>query len=155
LDQAVETISRTVDRGKTGKVIMSKTDEDAIREIELKFNEAWGRHDPDAMVDSLLDDAQFVTVNGAWTKSRDGFRDLMRRLHGPDGPFRASTRETPEMHVRFLGPDVAVMHTRFHIYGDVDEKERNSVGLRVVHKVDGRWRTVAVQNTDVRAGRRH
>jgi uncharacterized protein (TIGR02246 family) len=151
----VETISRTVDRGKTGKVIMSKTDEDAIREIELKFNEAWGRHDPDAMVDSLLDDAQFVTVNGAWTKSRDGFRDLMRRLHGPDGPFRASTRETPEMHVRFLAPDVAVMHTRFHIYGDVDEKERNSVGLRVVHKVDGRWRTVAVQNTDVRAGRRH
>ena len=55
----------------------------------------------------------------------------------------------------FGSPDVAVMHTRFHIYGDVDEKERNSVGLRVVHKVDGRWRTVAVQNTDVRAGRRH
>jgi hypothetical protein len=25
----------------------------------------------------------------------------------------------------------------------------------VVRKVDGRWRTVAVQNTDVRAGRRH
>jgi uncharacterized protein (TIGR02246 family) len=144
-----------VDRAKTGEVIMSKTDEDAIREIELRFNEAWGRHDPEAMVESLLDDAQFVTVNGAWTRSRDGFRDLMRRLHGPDGPFRSSTRETPEMHVRFLAPDVAVMHTRFHIYGDVDEKERNSVGLRVVRKVDGRWRTVAVQNTDVRAGRRH
>jgi uncharacterized protein (TIGR02246 family) len=154
-DQAVETISRTVDRGKTGEVIMSKTDEDAIREIELRFNAAWGRHDPDGMVESLLDDAQFVTVNGAWTRTRDSFRELMRRLHGPDGPFRASTRETPEMHVRFLAPDVAVMHTRFHIYGDVDEKERNSVGLRVVRKVDGRWRTVAVQNTDVRAGRRH
>jgi hypothetical protein len=24
-----------------------------------------------------------------------------------------------------------------------------------VRKIDGRWRTVAVQNTDVRAGRRH
>jgi uncharacterized protein (TIGR02246 family) len=144
-----------VDRAKTGGVIMTKTDEDAIREIELRFNEAWGRHDPEAMVESLLDDAQFVTVNGAWTRSRDGFRDLMRRLHGPQGPFRSSTRETPEMDVRFLAPDVAVMHTRFHIYGDVDEKERNSVGLRVVRKVDGRWRTVAVQNTDVRTGRRH
>jgi uncharacterized protein (TIGR02246 family) len=121
----------------------------------LRFNEAWGRHDPEAMVESLLDDAQFVTVNGAWTKTRDGFRDLMRRLHGPTGPFRSSTRETPEMDVRFLAPDVAVMHTRFHIYGDIDEPERNSVGLRVVRKVDGRWRTAAVQNTDVRAGRRH
>jgi glyoxylase-like metal-dependent hydrolase (beta-lactamase superfamily II) len=28
-------------------------------------------------------------------------------------------------------------------------------GTRVVHKIGGRWRTVAVQNTDVRAGRRH
>jgi uncharacterized protein (TIGR02246 family) len=87
--------------------------------------------------------------------SRDGFRDLMRRLHGANGPFRSSTRETPELHVRFLGPDVAIVHTRFHIYGDVDESERTSIGTRVVRKLDGRWRTVAVQNTDLRPGRRH
>ena len=43
---------------------MTKADEDAIREIELRFNEAWGRHDADGMVESLTDDAQFVTVNG-------------------------------------------------------------------------------------------
>jgi len=49
---------------------MTKADEDAIREIELRFNEAWGRHDAGAMVESLVDDAQFVTVNGAWTKTR-------------------------------------------------------------------------------------
>jgi uncharacterized protein (TIGR02246 family) len=134
---------------------MSEADEEAIREIELRFNDAWGRHDPDGMVESLAEDAQFVTVNGAWSRTRAEFRDLMRRLHGPDGPFRSSTRETPEMHVRFLAPDVAMMHTRFHIYGDLDEAERTSIGVRVVRKLDGRWRTVAVHNTDVRAGRRH
>ena len=134
---------------------MAKADEDAIREIELRFNAAWGRHDPDGMVESLVEDAQFVTVNGACSKTRTEFRDLMRRLHGPSGPFRVSTRDTPEMHVRFLGPDVAVMHTRFHIRGDIDEAERTSIGTRVVHKLDGRWWTVAVQNTDLRAGRRH
>ena len=134
---------------------MSKADEEAIREIEKKFNEAWGRHDPDGMIESLTDDAEFVTVNGAWTKNREGFRALMQRLHGPTGPFRVSTRDTPEMHVRFLAPDIAVVHSRFHIYGDVDEPERTSIGLRVVRKVDGQWRTVAVQNTDLRAGRRH
>jgi uncharacterized protein (TIGR02246 family) len=151
-----------MNRGKTARdgireerVIVTKADEDAIREIELRFNAAWGRHDPDGMVESLVDDANFVTVNGAWTRTRDGFRDLMRRLHGPNGPFRVSTRETPELHVRFVAPDVAVMYTRFHIYGDVDEPERTSIGTRVVHKIAGRWRTVAVQNTDLRAGRRH
>jgi uncharacterized protein (TIGR02246 family) len=134
---------------------MSEADENAIREIELRFNEAWGRHDPDGMVESLAEEAQFVTVNGAWSRTRAEFRDLMRRLHGPEGPFRSSTRETPEMHVRFLAPDVAMMHTRFHIYGDLDEAERTSIGVRVVRKLDGRWRTVAVHNTDVLAGRRH
>jgi uncharacterized protein (TIGR02246 family) len=134
---------------------MTKADEDAIREIESRFNQAWGRHDAEGMVESLADDAQFVTVNGAWTTTRDGFRELMRRLHGANGPFRSSTRETPEMHVCFLGPDVAVVHSRFHIYGDIDEKERTSIGMRVVRKLDGRWQTVAVQNTDLRPGRRH
>src|SRR5216684_2189521 len=142
-----------MDRGKTGEIIMTKADEDAIREIELRFNQAWGQHDPDGMVESLVDDAQFVTVNGAWTKTRADFRDLMRRLHGANGPFRSSTRETPEMLVRFLAPDVAIVHSRFHIYGDVEE--RTSIGMRVVRKLEGRWRTVAVQNTDLRAGRRH
>jgi uncharacterized protein (TIGR02246 family) len=131
------------------------TDEDAIREIEMAFNEAWGRHDADGMVESLADDAQFVTVNGAWTKTRADYLDLMRRLHGANGPFRLSTRETPEVQVRFLAPDVAMMHSTFHIYGDIEESVRTGIGTRVVRKLDGRWRTVAVQNTDVRPGRRH
>jgi uncharacterized protein (TIGR02246 family) len=135
--------------------MMTKSDEDAIREIEFRFNEAWGRHDADGMVESVTEDAQFVTVNGAWTTTRAQILDLMQRLHGATGPFRSSTRETPEMHVRFLAPDVAMMHSRFHIHGDIDEPERTGIGTRVVRKIDGQWRTVAVQNTDVRAGRRH
>src|SRR5262245_63497336 len=67
---------------------MTKADEDAIHEIELRFNEAWGRHDADGMVESLADDAQFVTVNGAWTKTRADYLNLLRRLHGD----RKSTR---------------------------------------------------------------
>jgi uncharacterized protein (TIGR02246 family) len=43
---------------------MTEADEEAIQQIELRFNEAWGRHDADGMVESLADDAQFVTVNG-------------------------------------------------------------------------------------------
>ena len=59
------------------------------------------------------------------------------------------------MRVRFLAPDVAMVHSRFHIHGDIEEPERTGIGTRVVRKIDGRWRTVGVQNTDVRPGRRH
>jgi uncharacterized protein (TIGR02246 family) len=139
---------------------MSQSDEDAIRELEHRFNAAWNRHDPDGMAESLADDAQFITVNGAWTTSRAGFRDLMQRLHGAEGPYCTSTRKTPEMQVRFLSPDIAILHSRFWIDGEVlhdalSQASRESVGLRVVHKIDGRWRIVATQNTDVRPGRRH
>ena len=139
---------------------MPSSDEDAIRELENHFNAAWNRHDPDGMAESLADDAQFITVNGAWTTTRTGFRDLMARLHGANGPFRTSTRRTPEMQVRFLAPDIAMLHSRFWISGEVlhDElsnPDRESVGIRVMRKIDGRWRVVATQNTDVRHGRRH
>jgi uncharacterized protein (TIGR02246 family) len=139
---------------------MSQSDEDAIRKLEDDFNAAWNAHDPDAIAASLADDAQFITVNGAWTSTREGFRDLMQRLHGPSGPFRSSTRRSPEMHVSFLAPDIAILHTRFWIKGEVmhdalSQADRESVGTRVVQKVGGRWRVVATQNTDVRPGRRH
>ena len=129
-------------------------DEDAIRQIETRFNDAWNRHDPGGMVESLTDDGQFVTVNGAWMRTRAEFLGLMQRLHGADGPFQASRRETLEMHVRILAPDVAMVHSRFKVSGDVAEDgkpvSREGVGIRVVRKLDGRWRTVAVQNTDIK-----
>ena len=139
---------------------MSQSDEDAIRELEHRFNAAWGRHDPDGMAESLADDAQFITVNGAWTTSRQGFRDLMVRLHGASGPYRASIRKTPEMHVRLLSPGIAILHSRFWIDGEIQHDalstpSRECVGTRVLHKIDGRWQVVATQNTDVRPGRRH
>jgi uncharacterized protein (TIGR02246 family) len=139
---------------------MSQSDEDLIREIEHRFNAAWNAHDPDAIAESLTDDAQFITVNGAWTTSRNGFRDLMQRLHGATGPYRASTRKTPEMQVRFLAPDIAILHSRFWIDGEVlhdelSQASRECVGTRVLRKINGRWQVVATQNTDVRHGRRH
>jgi uncharacterized protein (TIGR02246 family) len=139
---------------------MSQADEDAIREIENQFNAAWNQHDPDALAAPLSDDAQFITVNGAWTTSRQGFRELMQRLHGPNGPYGASVRRSPEIKVTLLSPEVAILHTRFWIKGEkmhdaLSQEDRESVGTRVLRKTDGRWLIVATQNTDVRPGRRH
>jgi uncharacterized protein (TIGR02246 family) len=129
-------------------------DEGAIRQIETRFNDAWNRHDPDGLVESLTDDGQFVTVNGVWMTNRGEFLKLMQKLHGAGGPFRTSHRETLEMRVRMLSPDAAMVHSRFRVSGDVEEDgkpvSREGVGIRVLRKLDGRWRTVAVQNTDIK-----
>ena len=58
------------------------------------------------------------------------------------------------MHVRLLASDAAMVHSRFRVSGDIEEGgqavTREGVGIRVVRKIDGRWRTVAVQNTDIK-----
>jgi len=135
-------------------VTVGADDETAIRQIETRFNDAWNRHDPDGMVESLTEDGQFVTVNGGWMKTRAEFLSLMQRLHGAGGPFRRSARETLEMNVRILARDAAMVHSRFRVSGDVEEDgkavARKGVGIRVVRKLDGRWCTVAVQNTDIK-----
>ena len=84
--------------------------EDEIRQIETRFNDAWNRHHAADMVESLTEDGQFVTVNGVWMKSRAEFQRLMERLHGASGPFRISTRETLELQIKLLAPDVAMVH---------------------------------------------
>jgi hypothetical protein len=47
-----------------------------------------------------------------------------------------------------------MVHSRFLVAGDVEEDgnavAREGVGIRVLRKLDGRWRTVAVQNTDIK-----
>jgi uncharacterized protein (TIGR02246 family) len=134
-----------------GEAVMD--DEGAIRRIEDRFNDAWNRHDPAGMVEALAEDGQFVTVNGVWMKNRAEFQGLMERLHGASGPFKTSRRETLEFHLRFLAPDVAMVHSRFRVSGDLAEDgkagSREGIGIRVVRKQDGRWQTVAVQNTDI------
>ena len=57
---------------------MTAADEAAIRAIEDRFNAAWNAHEPDAIAEALTDDAQFITVNGAWTTSRAGDRKSTR-----------------------------------------------------------------------------
>ena len=79
---------------------MIPSDESAIRDLEHRFNAAWNAHDPDDLSESLMDDAQFITVNGAWTTSRDGFRDLMQRVY-PETPLV----ELPFSHDIFRRPN--------------------------------------------------
>jgi uncharacterized protein (TIGR02246 family) len=117
-------------------------DENAVRQIEDQFNRAWNHHHAADMAESLAHDAQFVTVNGAWLNGRAAFRDLVERLH--EGPFKDSQRETLELQIRFLAPDIAIAFSRFRISGDVDDDgrvipPREGISTRVVRRQEERW----------------
>ena len=133
---------------------MSAADEKDIKAIETGFNEAWNRHDPDGMVKSLGGGIPVHHRQRGLDEVTRGVRWLhagSRRCNRAAAGKHARDAETTSVSWR---PDVAMVHSHFRISGDIGDdgkpESHNSCGIRVVHKRDGRWFTVAVQNTDVR-----
>jgi uncharacterized protein (TIGR02246 family) len=127
-------------------------DETAIRRLEQIWDDNWNRHDPKGMAAVLAEDADFVNVNGEWFKGRSAFQALMTRAHAMQ--FKDSTRTTRSTAVRFLTPDIAVVHSNWRISGDrradgsLLSQPREGVMTRVVVQRNGTWEVVAAHNTN-------
>jgi uncharacterized protein (TIGR02246 family) len=129
-------------------------DEQSVREIETLWDGAWNRHDADALAELLVEDVDFINVTGAWFKSRAEFRERMAQTHR--GVFKDSKRQTLETSVRFLSPDIAIVHARWEMSGlrnrDGSAREPwQGIITRVVLKRNGNWLVVAAHNIDLAA----
>jgi hypothetical protein len=80
-------------------------------------------------------------VNGTWFRGRAAFEELMRRAHVMQ--FKESTRTTLATKVKFLTPDIAVVHSNWRISGDRNAdgallpKPREGIMTRVVVRRNG------------------
>lgn len=130
------------------------SDEQLIKAIEQVWDDGWNRHDAKMMASVLADDADFITVGGRKFKGRAAFQAYMEQTQGTQ--FAASTRRTIETNVRFLTPEIGIVHARASISGDKNpdgsiRQPREVQMTRVVMKRDGRWLVVAAQNTNITA----
>lgn len=124
----------------------------APEDVAQGFVEAWNDHDPDALAELFVDDADFVNVVGLWWEER---RDI-RRAHarGFRVMFGSSQMRLVRTKVRQLGSSAAVVHALWEMSGQVDPDgdgvgDRRGVFVFVVERSDGTgWRAVAAQNTD-------
>lgn len=122
-------------------------------DVVTAFVRAWDAGDADAIAALFVEDADFVNVVGLWWTSRLA----IRRAHawGFERMFRNSTLTIEKLSQRTLGPDVAVVHVRWRIDGQVDpqgrgvEARRGVMGTVVVRLADGTWIGVSAQNTDI------
>ena len=128
-------------------------DENAIREIQTRWDNAWNRHDVKALGALVADDVRFVNVAGQVLTGRGQFEALQARTHAMQ--FKESVRTVTGNDIKFITPHIAVAHVRWGMKGDKDpdgtpRQPRNGVMMQVVMKRDGEWTVVAAQNTDVR-----
>ena len=130
-----------------------QTDEDEIRRIQARWDDAWNRHDIKALSALVAEDVRFVNVAGNVLNGREEFEKLQTRTHATQ--FKDSVRTVTGTDIKFLTPDIAVAHVRWGMQGDKDadgtpRPPRNGVMMQVLVRRGGAWTIVAVQNTKVR-----
>jgi uncharacterized protein (TIGR02246 family) len=129
----------------------TKTDEDAVSRIPQTFAAAWARHDGQQLAKVMSEDVDFVTVGGDWLQGRADFALYHSRLLS--GRFRESTITPLQTEVRFLTPDLAVLHWNWKIQGDRNfdltlRKPRFGLFTMIVRKQAGEWLVAVAQNTN-------
>ena len=127
----------------------TKADEEAVRQLPQAFSNAWARHDGHELAKIMADDVDFVTVGATWLHGRADFEKYHTRLLS--GRFKDSTITPLQTAVRFLRPDIAVIHWSWRIAGDKNpdgsaRKLRYGMMTMVAEKREGAWLVVVSQN---------
>ncbi len=127
-------------------------DELAIQQVEGRWQDAWNRHDMEALSKLFTEDADFVQVNGRrWIGPAEIKKNHML-VH--EMMFRESIWTNLKLDIRFLTPDVAIAHQMWGLRGDKNPDEtprtpREGLFTQVFVKRDGRWLISAAHNTNI------
>ncbi len=133
----------------------SKADEEAVRRLPRAHCDAWNKHDAHELAKLLADDGDFVTVATVYLHGRADYEKFHARLLS--GRFKDSTFTPLETTVRFLRPDMAVVHWSWKMSGDKNfdataRPPRFGLMTLVVEKREGSWQIVVAQNTNALLG---
>jgi uncharacterized protein (TIGR02246 family) len=128
------------------------TDEAAVRDVYRQLIDAWNQGSGAALAAVFTTDGDLVGFDGTHLKGRREIAPFHQRLF--DKWLRGSRLVGQVTGVRFLGPDVAVLHA---VGGTVlrgrraPAPERDSIQTLVVSRqAEGDWRLAAFQNTRLR-----
>ncbi len=124
-------------------------DEVAVRKLPQSFCAAWAKHDGHELAKIMADDVDFVTVGATLIHGRADFETYHTRLL--NGRFKRSTITPLQVAVRFLRPDVAVIHWTWRISGDRNpdgtlRDPRYGMMTEVAERRTGAWLVAVSQN---------
>lgn len=133
----------------------TKADEDAVRKLPQAFCDAWAKHDGHELAKMMSDDVDFVTVATVYLHGRPDFEKFHVRLLS--GRFKDSTITPLETTIRFLRPDMAVVHWGWKIALDKNpdgtaRPPRFGMMTMVAEKRGDAWQVVVAQNTNAMLG---
>jgi uncharacterized protein (TIGR02246 family) len=126
-------------------------DEAAVRSVVRRQQEGWNRHEAKAYAETFTEDADVVNVLGWWWKGRP---EIEKKLTDAFVfVFRESTLTFNEVNVKFLSPELALVHARWTMVGAKTPSKgasapQQGIQTQLLQKRAGKWLMAAVQNTN-------
>lgn len=130
---------------------MQALDEAAVRALYQQMMDAWNVGSGEAFAAVFTEDGDLIAFDGTHFKGRREIAPFHQRLF--DTHLKGTRLVGQVTSVRFLSPDVALMHA---VGGTVmrgksaPSPERDSIQTLVATKRGGEWRLAAFQNTRIR-----
>ena len=130
----------------------TRAEEEAIKALMLKTTDAFNKHDAKAWAEFCTPDAQLVTVRGESMKGIGEIEKGLTAIFETRG--RRATLKTLDVSVRFMRPDVALVHLINEMSGvtSADGQQlpaHRELSMRVLVNERGVWRITAFHNTIV------
>jgi len=122
-------------------------DEAALREKVRQLEDGWNTKSGALFAKPFAADADYVVINGMHMRGREAIEQSHQHIF--DTIYKNSTLSLSVKQVRFLRPDVAVVHVLGHNktrHGE-ETRETDAIVTLVLTKEKGDWKIVAFQNT--------
>jgi uncharacterized protein (TIGR02246 family) len=134
----------------------TRADEQAVHKLPAAFAAAFNQHDGHQLAQLMSDDVDFVTVGAWWIHGKSDFEKYHTRLL--DGRFHGIKMQVLQVAVRFLRPDIAIVHWSWTATGDRNpdgtaRRRRYGMMTMVAEKRSGGWCVVSSQNDESFPGR--
>jgi uncharacterized protein (TIGR02246 family) len=133
----------------------AQTDDEAVRKLPQMFCDAWAKHDGHQLATIMAEDVDFMTVGAHWFHGRADFEKYHSRLLSER--FKEASLTLLQTEVRFLQPDMAVVHWSWKIDGDKNfdgtpRQRRLGMMTMVAQKRNATWKVIVAQNTNALPG---
>lgn len=122
-------------------------DETALREAVKQLENGWNAKNGSSYAKPFAEDADFVVINGMYVKGRAAIEAGHQQIF--DTIYKDTTVTLNVEHVRFLRPDVAVVHVKGHREGPTKELTTDARITVVMTKEKQGWTIAAFHNTKI------
>jgi uncharacterized protein (TIGR02246 family) len=133
-------------------LIYNPEDSQALNALPGKWQKYWNTHNMDSMARLFANDVDFVTKSGTWFKGKEATVNHHKKNHATI--FKTSIWTTDSIAIKYVKPDLAIMHIGWGISGDFSHdgtpgEPRHGISTWVVIKEKGEWLLLAVQNANI------